>query len=775
MARPFSLRLSAAHRLVALMVLLALGIGALFGRTLWTLHDEEWSFARTTNANLVRTLEQSVARTLDSIDRSMVGMVEQLASAEVLTMAPGLRAQVLFDHSLRVPAIASVAVLDAQGRTLVRLDPQQPDVQRAGRDFVALHSPLDRGHLSIGHPWRGADTDGYLLPLSRGYADAEGRFAGVVVVALRLDHFAELLGLLELGAQSGANLFHADGTLLARFPYVSRNVGRSLAGSSNLQRMQQASEGQFTGISTLDGVERLYAFRHVSGYPLILNVAEATDTIVARWRSNAWLLGAFALLLVLACLGLAALFVHELRRRQQLGAQLRQAEHDLRTILDNLPSMVAYWNRDLQNRFANQAYHRWFGISPQAIAHTRLQDLLGAEMYGKSWPYLQRALGGERQVFERRAVDAAGQERFSTVNYLPDLDERDGSVRGVFVQATDITDRKRMEHQLFEEKERMRLTLASIGDAVVCTDAQARITYLNPVAEQMTGWPAGDAAGRHVDEVAPLQDAAGLPLAASPVCAALAQAQALGPTHGVVLQRRDGQRLDVQESASPITDRTGQVTGAVMVLHDTSETVALAERLASLAHYDALTGLPNRLLLRDRVEQAMAHAQRNRASMAVMYLDLDGFKQVNDTLGHGAGDLLLVEFARRVVQVVRASDTVCRHGGDEFTVLLTGPADAEHASAVADKIMATCRMPFGVQGRSVRVGVSGGVALYPAHGTGLDDLLRHADTALYASKRSGRNCFHLYTSAQTPPLWLAAPDAPDAPPPGSAQPVPAPP
>ena len=761
------MRMSVASRLVALMLLLALGIGVLFGRTIWTLRQDEWSFARTTHTNLVRTLEQSVAEMLGSIDRSLVGMVEQLASAEVMSLEPGLRARVLFDHSLRMPVIASVAVLDAQGRTVLQMDPQQPDVAGAVRDSVAAHHNAASADLLIGRPWKSADTDGYLLPLSRSRFDAQGRLAGMVVVALRLDHFAEMLGLLELGAQSGANLLHADGTLLVRFPYVSRNVGRSLAGSPNLLHMQQVNEGQFTGISTLDSVERLFSFRHVSGYPLILSVAESTETISARWRGNAWMLGSFALLLVLACLGLAALFVQELRRRQRLGAQLRQTEHDLRTILDNLPSMVAYWSQGLRNRFANAAYHRWFGVAPEALGHTSLQDLLGPEMYASSWPYLERAMAGERQVFERRAVDADGQERFTIVSYLPDLDETNGCVRGVFVQATDITDRKRMEQQLFEEKERMRLTLASIGDAVVCTDAQARITYLNPVAERMTGWQAGDAAGRHIDEVAVLQGADGLPLSVSPLCAALVQGQTLGPARGFALQRRDGQRLDVQESASPITDQQGQVTGAVMVLHDTSETVALAERMAFLAHHDVLTGLPNRLLLRDRVEQVLAHARRNSLGVALLYMDLDGFKQVNDTLGHGAGDLLLVEFARRVVKVVRSSDTVCRQGGDEFAVLLNSPADLAYAAVLARKILATCDAPFVVQGHSVQVGVSGGMAMFPEHGEDFDTLLRHADTAMYASKRSGGGRFHLYTSARTPPAHIAL--APALPEPGPAR------
>lgn len=767
-------RLSSTRRLVALMLLLTLGIGALFGRAIWTLRDEEWSFARSTNANLARTLAASVARTLDGVDQSLLGLVQDAGSAQVMAMAPAVRARVLFDHSLRVPVIASVRVLDTRGDTVVQLNPVSMENSSAGQDFVAAHRNAPSAGLLIGHPWKNAGTDGYLLPLSRAYADGNGRFAGVVVMALRLDYFAEQLGLLELGPQSGATLFHFDGTVLARFPYVSRNVGRSLAGTSNLQRMQRSSEGQFIGNSTLDGVERLYTFRQISGYPLVLSVGEATSTIMARWRGNAWMLGGFAALLMLACLALAGLFVRELRHRQKLGAQLRQAEHDLRTILDNLPSMVAYWNRDLQNRFANQAYLRWFGVAPEAIARTTLPDLLGPKIYADSWPYMQRALAGQRQVFERHVVNAQGCERFSTVTYLPDIEA--GQVRGVFVQSTDITERKRMEHELFEEKERMRLTLASIGDAVLCTDARACVTYLNPVAERMTGWQAFDAAGRPIDEVAPLwlaqPDQGGVPTAVSPLREALEQARSLGSTRGVALQRRDGQRFDVQESVSPIKDSEGQVTGAVMVLRDTSDAVALAERMAYLAHYDALTQLPNRVLLRDRVEQALAYSQRNGTSVAVMYLDLDGFKQVNDALGHGAGDLLLVEFARRLCAAVRASDTVCRQGGDEFIVLLAGPADADHAALVAEKILATCDASFSVQGHSVRVGVSGGIALYPAHGESFEDLSRHADAAMYASKRNGRGRFYLYTSAETEPVCVVEQEPQDGE--GQSQPPQAP-
>ena len=746
-------RFSSTRTLVAMLLLLTLGIGALFGRAIWTMREDEWSFARTTNANLVRTLEQGVATTLQGVDRSLSGLASDMGNAQVLALSPDVRARVLFDHSLQVPVIARVAVLDTQGRIVAQLNVPHAVVSAAGLEAIAVHRSAPSAGLVIGRPWKEASTDGHLLPISRSYVDGQGRFAGVVIVALRLDYFSELFGSLKLGPLSGANLFHTDGTLLARLPNIADNVGRNLSGTPNVQRMQRSSEGQFTGMAALDGVERLYTFSHVSGYPLILNVAEATQPILARWRSNAWQLGSFAALLMLACLGLGGMFVRELHRTEQLGETLKQTKHDLHTILDNLPSMVSYWDSALRNRFANHAYLAWFGIAPETLPSTSLPELLGPKVYADSMPYMQRALAGQRQVFERHVVDDAGQERFCIVNYLPDLE--DGRVRGVFVQATEITDRKRMENALFEEKERMRLTLASIGEAVLCTDAQARLTYLNPAAERMTGWQAFDAAGRHIDEVAPmqvLQGSASTP--ASPLRAALAQVQTLGPTRGVALQRRDGQRVDVQESASPITDPNGLVTGGVMVLHDISDTVAMAERMAYLAHYDALTDLPNRVLLRDRVEQALAYAQRNGTSVAVMYLDMDGFKQVNDALGHEMGDLLLVQFARRLCAAVRGSDTVCRQGGDEFVVLLAGPSDADHTALVAEKILAACERGFDLQGRTVQVGVSGGIALYPAHGESFEELSRHADAAMYAAKRSGRGRFYLYTSARTAPVCV---------------------
>ena len=731
------------HRLIWLALLVSLGIGVLFARSVWTIRKDEWDYATQTNTNLAQTLERSLIWALDSYDRSLQGVAREVGNPETWALPPELRARVVFDNSLRMEGAGNVFVLDKKGDLILdsgSLVPRKANF--ADRDyFQAFESGTHTG-LFVGKPVPSRVTGIYILPLSRAYLHADGSFAGVVVGALRLSFFNEIFGALDLGPNSGVNMFRSDGVIISRFPYGDADVGKSIAGTHNLTRFQKEVNGVFVGRAALDGVERLYAFRKVGNYPLIVNVAQATQTILDKWYRSAWMLGGFALLLIGGCMALGLLFVRELTLRQSVSGQLKQAEHDLRTILNNLPSMIGYWDRQLHNRFANHAYVEWFGQAPGEMRGRHISHLLGPELYEKNRPYLEQALQGHAQLFERTITDPKGVARFAILSYIPDFDGDE--VRGIFVQATDITERKRMEDALFDEKERMRLTLRAIGDAVVCTDAQGQVTYLNPVAQRLTGWQAFDAAGHNADEVVNLRSADNDALLDSPLRQAIQQACAVDAVRGIVVHRSSGARFQVEGSASPITDRHGAVTGAVAVLRDVTEAVAMAERMAHLAQYDTLTDLPNRLLLQDRAEVAMAQARREAKLLGVMYLDLDGFKQVNDNLGHAVGDQLLVQFARRLQAAVRASDTVCRQGGDEFVVLLPGLDTPEAACGVARKILAACDTPFELAGRRVQVGISGGIALFPQHGDTFDDLSRHADDAMYTAKRGGRMRFMLY-------------------------------
>ena len=739
------------HRLIWLALLVALGIGTLFARTIWTMRNDEWSYAEKTNANLVSTLEQGLAWSLDSYDKSLEGVVREVSRPEVWALPPELRSRVVFDSSLRARGAGDVLVLDAQGRVVMESGSLAPRrVNLADRDYFLAFREHGKQGPFFGKPVLSRVTGLYILPISRAYFQPDGSFAGVVVGGIPLSFFNELFGSLDLGPNSGVNLFRQDGLVISRFPYGDADVGKTIAGTPNLLRFQTEGSGSFVGKAALDGVERLYTFRTVGNYPLIVNVAQATETIAAQWTRNAQVLGSFAALLMAGCLILAVLFVRELRLRQQVAVRLAEAEHDLRTTLDNAPSMIAYWDAGMRNRFANRATLEEFGTYPTPVRGRHISELLSEARYAASKPYYDLALSGAPQRFERTDEGPDGLPRHSIVSYLPDTDAR-GVVTGLFVQVTDITERKRMENELFDEKERVRLTLQSIGDAVVCSDAKGMVTYLNPVAERLTGWQAFDAAVHNVDEVVSLRSPDNDEPLPSTLRTAMQQGAPTEPVRGVLVHRTTGQRFQVEQTASPITDRHGAVTGAVAVLRDVTDAVAMAERMAHLAQYDPLTDLPNRVLLQDRAQLAMAQARRQGKSLAVMYLDLDGFKQINDTLGHAVGDQLLVQFAQRLQAAVRASDTVCRQGGDEFVVLLPGLDTPEAACGVARKILTACDTPFELAGQRVQVGLSGGIALFPQHGDSFDELSRHADDALYAAKRGGRMRFMLYRGPDLDP------------------------
>ena len=739
------------HRLIWLALLVALGIGTLFARTIWTMRNDEWSYAEKTNANLVSTLEQGLAWSLDSYDKSLEGVVREVSRPEVWALPPELRSRVVFDSLLRARGAGDVLVLDAQGRVVMESGSLAPRrVNLADRDYFLAFREHGKQGPFFGKPVLSRVTGLYILPISRAYFQPDGSFAGVVVGGIHLSFFNELFGSLDLGPNSGVNLFRQDGVVISRFPYGDADVGKTLAGTPNFVRFQTEGSGSFVGKAALDGVERLYTFRTVGNYPLIVNVAQATETVAAQWTRNAQVLGSFAALLMAGCLILAVLFVRELRLRQQVAARLAEAEHDLRTTLDNAPSMIAYWDAGMRNRFANRATLEEFGTYPTPVRGRHISELLSEARYAASKPYYDLALSGAPQRFELTDEGPDGLPRHSIVSYLPDTDAR-GVVTGLFVQVTDITERKRMENELFDEKERVRLTLQSIGDAVVCSDAKGMVTYLNPVAERLTGWQAFDAAVHNVDEVVSLRSPDNNEPLPSTLRTVMQQGAPTEPVRGVLVHRTTGQRFQVEETASPITDRHGAVTGAVAVLRDVTDAVAMAERMAHLAQYDPLTDLPNRVLLQDRGQLAMAQARREGKSLAVMYLDLDGFKQINDTLGHAVGDQLLVQFAQRLQAAVRASDTVCRQGGDEFVVLLPGLEAPEAACCVARKILAACDTPFELAGQRVQVGLSGGIALFPQHGDSFDELSRHADDALYAAKRGGRRRFMLYRGPDLDP------------------------
>jgi diguanylate cyclase (GGDEF)-like protein/PAS domain S-box-containing protein len=323
---------------------------------------------------------------------------------------------------------------------------------------------------------------------------------------------------------------------------------------------------------------------------------------------------------------------------------------------------------------------------------------------------------------------------------------RDVGGRRAAERALKSSEESRVENAdaLFEEKERAQVTLNSIGDAVVSTNFWGRVTYLNIVAERMTGWSQAQASGRAVDDVFRLIDVTSRNPIATPTARAIIENRTVGIGADCMLIRCDGAELAIETSAAPIHDRLGGVIGAVMVAHDVTVARELSRRLARLALHDSLTDVPNRTLLSDRLDQAMMRAHRTGSSVAVLYIDLDRFKHINDSLGHAVGDQLLKSVAYRLQSCVRSSDTVSRQGGDEFLVLLADVVQPHDAALCAEKIIMALEAPHRIADHDLRITASIGIATYPGDASNAETLLRNADFAMYQAKYTGRNNYQFF-------------------------------
>ena len=319
--------------------------------------------------------------------------------------------------------------------------------------------------------------------------------------------------------------------------------------------------------------------------------------------------------------------------------------------------------------------------------------------------------------------------------------------RGLLRSLRYAIERKTMEEALFVEKERAQVTLNCIGDAVACTDSSGDISFLNLVAEKMTGWSLQEATGRPMPEVFQILDAASRETTPNPMEMAVGQDRAVHLPSNCILIRRDGFEIPIEDSVAPIHDREGRATGAVIVFRDVSAARAMALQITHSAEHDFLTGLPNRMLFNDRVSQAISLAPRHLKKIAVLFLDLDGFKHINDSLGHPTGDQLLRSIAKRLVSCVRGSDTVSRQGGDEFVVLLSEVEQAEDAAITARRMLQTVAEAHTIDQHDLHVTTSIGVSVYPDDGEDAETLIKNADTAMYQAKENGRQGYQFFKPA----------------------------
>jgi diguanylate cyclase (GGDEF)-like protein/PAS domain S-box-containing protein len=298
---------------------------------------------------------------------------------------------------------------------------------------------------------------------------------------------------------------------------------------------------------------------------------------------------------------------------------------------------------------------------------------------------------------------------------------------------------------LRDEKERTNATLHAICDAVITTDPDGKVTYINPMAETMTGYSLAVAHGRHLDSIFHLLPDSEDKTLENPIAQCLDKKKMFRSSGHSTLVHRSGQRWAVRTSANCILDRAGKLQGMVVAFSDVTETVQMTQEMMFRATHDTLTELPSRNLLEDRLKQALANARRTQLGIAVLFMDLDGFKKVNDGMGHNAGDELLKEVSARLQTSSRRGDTVARWGGDEFVIVLENLPNQEVVAGIAHKLLGLLTAPFTIDGQELYISCSMGISLYPRDGENTETLLKKADAAMYRAKDGGRNNFRFYS------------------------------
>lgn len=418
-------------------------------------------------------------------------------------------------------------------------------------------------------------------------------------------------------------------------------------------------------------------------------------------------------------------FVTDLSEIVQAQQTIAASERELSAILDNMQD--TYYRTDSTGLVvrASKSLERLLGYVESEVLGLNLADFYFDPADRKLFLAKLQAGGGSVSNYESRLRHRDGREVWVSTN-AHFLFDGTGQVAGVEGTARDITD-------LMRAREELRLAaqvFRAASEAILITDPDLAILSVNPAFADLLGVEAGQAQGRPLQAFALVEDDGG---AGDELRSAV---QARGQWSGEVWsRRRSGSGFPCWLSLSAVRDERGATTHCVAILSDITERKATQARFEFLAQHDPLTLLPNRLLLRDRVEQSISRAERNRTGIALLFLDLDDFKRVNDVFGHQTGDAVLREVGRRLVGCVRSTDTVCRHGGDEFVIALTDLNDAEFLDEIARKLEHELRQPIRLSGGEVRIACSLGVALYPRDGRDHESLLARADSAMYAAKR----------------------------------------
>ena len=625
------------------------------------------------------------------------------------------------------------------------MPPAQPDFATTDvlapgfwTQLVARAAPgIDAACTKVAVDLLGLDLDNQQELLGRALADLRDATHVDAAFVLLLDQAGRRIESVRSARQelSPCRLDALRNVALAELPWLAARLDHlrltEIGDTVNPRREQLADARRLQAVQV--GSVLMVGLRVPDGGPIgVLGLAQSLP--LGGWDVN------LQLLLKLLGSSLACGLDRVRLRRQALQARQRNA-------LIEAAGNDALWDFYMaENR--TEFSPRWLamlGYDQEGMGLHDWRDLVHPD----DMPNVQLAMrdhaSGRTPIFEsvHRLRHASGEWRWVSSRGKALVDDNGRLLRIVGVEV-DITERRLYEEALFREKEGAQITLQAIGDGVITTAADGIVDYINPVAEQLTGWQLDDAIGRHVEDMFKVyHDETCEPLE-NPVVAVIRRVRPSRSHHPVLLIRSDGKELHVQTSAAPIRDGLGLVTGAVLVFQDVSESRELARKLNHNASHDAVTGLVNRREFEFRLERALHSARAGEDQYALCFLDLDQFKIVNDSCGHAAGDLLLAQVGALLKAKVRWRDTLARLGGDEFGVLLES-CTLDEAMRTAEQLREALRdFRFIYEEHNFRISVSVGVVPITADNEDVAAVISDADNACAAAKEHGRNRVHSF-------------------------------
>jgi diguanylate cyclase (GGDEF)-like protein/PAS domain S-box-containing protein len=716
------------------VVLSCVSLILLDGWRTWQERNKEMHESEIVASNLARSLAQHAEDVILIADTTLQEMVARL---EEDGDHPEVRVRV---HALLAERVKTLNwmhglfVFDEKGRWITNSDSAAAPLRNnADREYFIYHRDhADRGP-HIGMPVQNRSNGDWIVTVSRRVNHSDGSFAGVVLATISMEYFQKFYASFDVGRHGTILLMQDSGTILVRSPFDEAMMGKSLASAHLFTDYLSKSPAGTTLIkSSLDGMERLNGYRHLDHYPLVVDVALSKDDILEKWTTNAYwhIFGVGVLVVALGALGYRTL--GQIGLRLQVEERLSESERRLRTITDNMPAFIAYVDRDQRYRFCNAFYVDEFHKPLDKLVGSSMVELFGAEAYASIAPYVAQALAGQKVTFERHAFER-GQGCYSLYYYVPDVDQA-GLVRGFYAMVLDITPRKKAELLLSSKEKLLRGLTDHLPALVSYIDRDEYFQFNNQPYEKWLGKPLSEITGKHVREAC--GDEAyfkykrffDMAIGGQKVDFAFAT-------------EREGGKRYFNAAYIPQFDEAGKVVGVCSMINDITDLKKVELKLIKLARVDALTGLANRVRFDENLRAAIARSRRVGMAMALVYLDIDHFKSINDTYGHQVGDEALCEFARRLSAAIRKTDSVARLSGDEFVIILEDMKTREEAEIVAGKVLQSMAADFILAGKPHKVTASMGIAILRDDDLEPQSLLRRADQALYRTKSEGRNGF----------------------------------